>query len=295
MRCVTLTEATEIGQNNMNKTITDMKKLALTLTALLGFATIWGQSTPKADTTTFPIGDTEIIVINKNIEKSDSLNIDDIDNDDDDDSNFAFWDGLDLGMNFLLTSNNDSKYATKDEWIELDPARSLSWRLNLIEQRIPIAKQYVGLVTGLGVSWNSYSFNKNISLINSTDSIFGVVDSIPEYSKNKIRASYLQVPLMLEFNSSKDKDRAFHLAAGVIGGLRIGTVYKQEYDLDGQEVSVKVRDDWFLSPITLDATARIGYRNLTLWATYGLTPLFKNNKGPEVYPVSIGLSIIPFG
>lgn len=275
-----------------------MKKLALTSIALLAFSAIWAQSTSTADTTSFPLGDTEIIIINKNTPKPDSIPAENAFPDDDDCDNkdaLTHWAGLDLGMNFLLNSNNNTDLAAKDEWLELDPARSLSWRLNIYEEKIRIVKDYVGLVTGLGFTWNSYSFNNNVSLTSNADSTFGVIDSIPEYSKNKLRASYVNVPLMVEFNTSSDPKRTFHVSAGVIGGLRIGTVNRQKFDLDGQEYDIKVRDDFNFSPVTLDATARIGYRNFTLWATYGLTPLFKDSRGPEVYPVSVGLTIIPFG
>ena len=85
-----------------------------------------------------------------------------------------------------------------DEWIELDQAHSLSWRFNLFEQKIRIVKDYAGIITGVSLVYNSYSFDKNVALFANSDSTFAVLDTVSQYSKNKLRATYLQVPLMLE-------------------------------------------------------------------------------------------------
>lgn len=41
-------------------------------------------------------------------------------------------------------------------------------------------------------------------------------------------------------------------------------------------------------------TGRIGYKWLNLWGYYQLSTLFQKTKGPEMYPISIGITIIPF-
>jgi hypothetical protein len=121
-----------------------------------------------------------------------------------------------------------------------------------------------------------------------------MTDSLNTFDKNKLRTTYIKVPVMLEFNTSEDPKRSFHIAAGVIGGVRIGSITKQEYKVDDAKHKNRVKDDFNFSPITLDAAFRIGYGNLTLFANYGLTPLFEKDKGPEVYPVTVGLAILPW-
>jgi hypothetical protein len=99
---------------------------------------------------------------------------------------------------------------------------------------------------------------------------------------------------MLEFNTSQDNDRSFHVAAGVIGGWKMGSIVKQKWEDQNDKHQARRKSDFNLSPFTLDATARVGYKNFTVFATYGLTSLFEKNKGPEVYPVTVGLQIVPF-
>jgi len=69
---------------------------------------------------------------------------------------------------------------------------------------------------------------------------------------------------------------------------------KQLYYSDGSgKNKPKVFDDFYLQPFSLDATARIGWGPLNLYANYSLVQMFRAGKGPELYPFSIGL-IMPF-
>ncbi len=99
---------------------------------------------------------------------------------------------------------------------------------------------------------------------------------------------------MLEFNSSNSRSKTLHLAAGVLAGYKLTSKTKQEFTLDGYEYYVTRKDDYNLNPFKLDATARIGYGDFTMFATYSLTTLFEKNKGPELYPFSVGVRIVPF-
>ncbi len=109
------------------------------------------------------------------------------------------------------------------------------------------------------------------------------------------------------------KKNDFYISAGLIGSLRINSHSKRYYDELNKEFDVlqydkqtqdfvkigtatspdypKVKkfDDFYLNPFRLDATARIGWGRVNLFATYALTPMFRKNKGPELYPWSIGI------
>lgn len=39
-----------------------------------------------------------------------------------------------------------------------------------------------------------------------------------------------------------------------------------------------------------DLTARVNFGDLGLFVNYSLTPLFKDGKGPELYPMMVGIS-----
>jgi hypothetical protein len=271
-----------------------MKALLTSFAALLMTSMISAQSEQAKDTTRISLPEMEILIVNKEPSATDSVKGTNEMTDDERKEKLTYFAGLDLGVNFLLNGSGTTGFEGEDSWLDNDPARSLSWRWNMAEQKIRIVKDYMGITTGLAIAWNSYTFTNNIRVVNNSDSTWGVVDSLPNYSKNKLRTTHLQVPLLLSLNSSLNPDRNFHIDMGVIGGLRIGSRTKQKYDIDGRTQRETTVDDFNLAPVSLDATVRVGYRNFTLWASYGLTSLFRDGKGPEAYPLAVGLTVLPF-
>jgi hypothetical protein len=274
-----------------------MKTLSMTIAAILTAMIGWAQT--ESDTTNIMIGDKQILVIEpKTPSDSTVINLPDSMSDNFDSKHtLTHWDGIDVGVNMLLTKNGSMTMDSASQWLDLDYSRSFSWRFNIFEEKIRFYKDYVGLIVGAGLTYNSYGLKNNVRIQTSDSSATYAVtvpDSIMDYSKNKLRASYVNVPLMLEINTSRDNDKCFHIAAGVIGGWKMGSITKQKWENGGEKNEYRNKADYNLSPFTLDASARIGYRNFTVFATYGLTPLFQKNKGPEVYPVTVGLQIVPF-
>lgn len=276
-----------------------MKSIALTtLLAAFTLGLLAQTEEIKTDTTKVSLGTTQILIVDE--AASDSVDVDwddDTMSDDDRKYELTHWGGIDAGVNVLLNKNGGTDLDSADQWLGLDYSRSLSFRFNLFEEKIRIYKDYVGLIVGAGLTYNSYGLKKNVTL--ATNDSLGtyavtVPDSVADFSKNKLRASYINVPLMLEFNTSDDNNKSFHVAAGVIGGWKMGSITKQKWEDGDDKNSVRRKADFNMTPFTLDLTARVGYKNFTAFATYGVTPLFKKDKGPEVYPLTVGIQFIPF-
>lgn len=272
-----------------------MKKLLTTL-LIAGICAGGAAQETKTDTTKIVMGKTKILIV----ETLDDTKPEKVEEKEltprQRSKQLTFWSGLDVGVNTLFNADGRNAAPANAPWLDLEEIRSLSWNINFYQEKIRIIGDYVGVLTGMGLTYNSYGIKTNARIAHNNDSTFAstVPDSLFTFSRNKLRATYLRVPLMLEFNTSTDPDRTFHLAVGAIGGLRIGSMTRQIYEVDGQRHNDRLRSDFNLRTFTLDAALRIGYRNFTLWANYGLTPLFDDGKGPEVYPLSVGLSVIPF-
>ncbi|MBM3437128.1 MAG: PorT family protein, partial [Bacteroidetes bacterium] len=105
---------------------------------------------------------------------------------------------------------------------------------------------------------------------------------------------YLDIPLEIRYKSKND----FRLAVGFKFGflLRAHTKYKgDDYLADNpDDVVYKKSKLSFLEKNRYGFTARIGYKWLNLWGYYQLSTLFQKDYGPEMYPVSVGITIIPF-
>lgn len=277
-----------------------MKQMILAVLTLVSSATAFAQadsSKVAADTTNMKIGDTRIILIDEDPTNNDSTAVEYADNGPSDRLELTHFAGVDLGVNILLNSSGGTEFDSTMNWLELDYARSLTWRLNLIEQKIRLYKDYVGIMVGAGITYNSYGLRNNVKVVN-TDSTgttgIEIDPQLQDFTKNKLRVTYLNVPVMLEFNTSDQLSKSFHVSAGVTTGLKLGSLTRQKWENGDDKYNERVKGDFNFSPFTLDASVRIGYGNFTVFANYGLTPLFTKNDGPEVYPVSVGIQVAPF-
>ncbi len=66
------------------------------------------------------------------------------------------------------------------------------------------------------------------------------------------------------------------------------------YTEDGNKEKSKRHDEFNIEPFRFDATFRIGYQSYTLYASYALNTLFKENRGPSLHPFQVGINILNF-
>lgn len=212
----------------------------------------------------------------------------------DDKSQLSNWAGIDIAINGYMAADGTPDLSTADEYMELDYGKSRSVSINFLEHKARIVSDYFGLLTGAGLQYNSYRFANDYTLASQGDSLIAYVDSSISLSKNKLRTTYLNVPLMLEFNTSRKHERSFHMAVGVVGGLHLGSMYKQKYSSEGQDYKVKSKNDFQVAPYKLEAMIRLGYGSFNMFAGYQLTQLFEEGHGPELYPWTAGITLVAF-
>jgi hypothetical protein len=200
----------------------------------------------------------------------------------------AIWAGLGINANGFLNTNN--KIATSSElgFLELDPAKSIGLQVNLAEKRFPIFKDYLGVVTGLGLQWNRYSLKGayDVSVVN--DTLVGLATGL-NYTKNVLSSTYLQAPLLLQISTSKNPSKAWNISAGVVGGIRIDARQEQKWEADGKKNKDKTKDDFEFNPFQASLMATVGYGDWSLYMTYGLTDIFNEGSAPKVRGVNAGI------
>jgi len=245
-----------------------------------------------SDTTKFKLGNKKYIIIGESDEKFDHKNkITKKDSIRKYNKDFEHWNGIEIGVNGLMDYKNNINLPAGASFLELDYAKSLQLGLNIFEKDFHIYKNYVNIVTGLGFDFNHYAFQNNITLNGDTTYLSAITDSTIDYKKNKLNITYIKIPLMLEFNTSKNPNKNLHIAVGAEFAYRIHAVTKQKYDANDKHIKIRQRDDFNLEPFRYSAVARIGYNDVTIFANYGLNRLFKKDKGPQVYPFTIGVTV----
>jgi len=230
------------------------------------------------------------------------------------------WAGFEMGLNGYFNSDYNMSFPKETEYMDLRTTKSWAVHINFFEQNISLAKnQKWGLVTGLGTSWNNYRFSKDTRLNADSSELIGYIDKGISIRKSKLTAWYFNIPLLFEFQTNRyHKKNSFHLAAGMVMGVRISSHTKKYYneynktfdvilynpDTDNYETigtytspnysKEKSFDDFYLNPFKWDATVRIGWGFINLFATYSVNSMFKKDKGPELYPWTVGITFVNF-
>jgi hypothetical protein len=205
------------------------------------------------------------------------------------------WAGVDFGFN-LFTNPDYSGYSS--EFMENDIFRSNSTYLNLIQQSIGLQRNRntIGLVTGVGLQLKSYRLERNTTIQRLEN---GRIEPHTLYfdqnQKSKLSIVSLMVPLLAEFQIPVNhyKNRLY-ISGGAFGGVRLGSHTKIKYRADGKKEKLKTPGHYSLQDYKYGLMVRAGYRWVNVFATYELVPLFKENKGPELTPVTFGITLIRF-
>jgi hypothetical protein len=145
------------------------------------------------------------------------------------------------------------------------------------------------LVSGIGLSYNNYRFENPYTIQkvgNRTEPVLLTYDNL---SKTKLAVSYLNVPLLLEFQIpvNQNEGRLF-INAGVVGSVKIGSHTKVKYG----DVKDKDRSGFNINSFNYASTVRIGYKDVSLFAKYSLSSFFESGKGPDLSPFTLGISFL---
>ncbi|MFL5765657.1 MAG: GIN domain-containing protein [Bacteroidia bacterium] len=246
-----------------------------------------GEET-ASDTTKFKLGGKKYMIIGDGDNDGDHKNYSRKDSVHNYNEGFRHWQGLEFGVNGLMDYKNSLDLPSSGSFLELDYGRSIQFGLNLAEKDFHLYKNYVNIVTGFGFNFNHYSLQNNVTLNGDTTYLSAWNDSIG-YKKNVLKVAYIKVPLMLEINTSKNPNKNFHVGIGGQLAYRINAVQKQIYYINNDRHKVKHHDDFNLEPFEYSAIARVGYKDVTVYAEYGLNRMFKKDKGPQVYPFTLGV------
>jgi hypothetical protein len=236
--------------------------------------------------------ETRIVINDGDTEDSDDDNV--YHNYDGKDAGFN-WAGINLGFNGLLNAENSLKAPAGYDYLDMNNASSFQFGLNLFEKDIKIYHHYVMGMVGAGFSWNNYKFTTPYVLQAYQPTLTAKKDSGKVYDINKLRVTYFNVPLLIGFNASENKKKAFHVAAGVVVGLRMGAMVKTTtVDDNGEKNRLKTFALYNTDQVRYDGMIRLKYKWANIWASYSLNGLFKKNQGPEVHPVAVGVNILEF-
>ncbi len=227
------------------------------------------------------------------------------------------WAGIDLGINGYMTPGLNTGFGKTYGYLNQRYEKSININLNVYEQNIAFNKaKTIGLVTGLGFSFNNYRFSNPTYLSPDSNRMSGFYMHNVSVRKSKLSLFYLTVPVIFEFQTNNvRRDHRFFVGVGMLINARLrshtkiyfnepnkqyyletpasGTLLPGYYTTPNRTNRniVKSVNSFNLQPFRFDATLRIGYGIISLYATYALNQMFLKGQGPVLNQWSAGISL----
>jgi len=186
-------------------------------------------------------------------------------------------------------SLNDSDYkAGGSRFFEL----GFAWKTRVFKE-----SNWLRFGYGMSLQYNSLKPKDNQYFVRNND-----VTSLQVHpynlKKSKIRNTNLVVPISLEFGSSEKIDKGDYsifspfqkikFTIGGYAGIRIGTMQKLKYSVDGDREKDKTRNHYNMNDFVYGVTAGIARNGIGLYMKYDLNPLFSS---PNVKQNNVSLGL----
>jgi len=153
---------------------------------------------------------------------------------------------------------------------------------------------------GIGLGFSTHNLYGNFLVNSHPDStrLEPIPDSI-SYKRSKLCMPYLWIPIEFRFISKTKIAFAIGFKAGYMlpaHSKYVGDDYIGENNVHypHDELRMKLRGIRNMERFAYGPTIRFGYKWFHVSAYYSLSTIFNKNKGPDVYPVSVGFLLLPF-
>ena len=175
----------------------------------------------------------------------------------------------------------------------LRAGKSINVNVWIFMQRLNLIKHHVNLKYGMGLELNNYRYKSSVSYKEGglvpyttgtqTNAPFIFRDSI-SFSKNKLAADYLTVPMMLNFTSNPyKKDKGISFSVGVSAGYLYSQRNKQKSSERGKD---RNKGDYDLEKFKISYIAELGLGPVRLYGSYSPRSMYERSL--DIKPYTIG-------
>jgi hypothetical protein len=152
---------------------------------------------------------------------------------------------------------------------------------------------------GPGIASDNMYFDKmTVGIKDNTSSVrFNDVSDTSHFKKYKLSTNYLEAPVELRYRFNPDDDKkSVKIALGAKVGTLLnahikGTTFQNSGNQTLNDYTLKESSKKFFSKQRLSVMGRVGIGSFSLFASYSVTPVFKEGLGPTAKPLTIGLTL----
>jgi hypothetical protein len=204
----------------------------------------------------------------------------------------AHWAGIEIGLNNYLSGDYKFTLPPEDNFMDINSGISYNFNINFAQLGLRLSSNS-GIVAGLGLEFNNYYFDGNNNIMKDENGVIVEYDAGADgitLKKSKFSSTYFTAPLLLEFQIPVRGHKTVNIAGGVIGGAKLCSSTKMVYYVSNDKQKIKGKNDYSMNYLRWGPTARIGYEHFQLYGTLYLTGLFQKDRGPELYPLQVGMA-----
>ena len=207
---------------------------------------------------------------------------------------FSFSFGQKIGQSTIKRFSIGLDYYT-DIWLKKPPdikTRAINQGISVFGMyNYPFGESNFSIAIGIGTGFHNMYTKGRIEDIKADTITFVTIPDSIDYKRYKLGLSYFDIPL--EFRLKTDKK--FRVAIGVKFGFLMDakTKYKGDRE-DGELVNIKEKKVNNIQNFRFGPTIRIGYDWFNVYAYYQVTKVFEPGRGPDIYPLSVGITLLPF-
>ncbi len=198
---------------------------------------------------------------------------------------------------FLQNNRPGQPDLDKDDF-KLKTGKSMNINIWFFIQQLNLVKENVSLKYGLGLELNNYRYKSSKSISYKEDGQIpytnGIITNKPfifrdsiSFSKNKLAADYLTIPVMLNFATNDwGKHRGFNIAFGISGGYLYSQRNKQVSKERGKE---KNKGDYDLEKFKFSYIGEVGIGPVKFYASYAPKSIYEHSL--DMRPFNFGIRI----
>jgi hypothetical protein len=135
----------------------------------------------------------------------------------------------------------------------------------------------------VGAKCDIYTFStKNLVLEKGRDHLIYHTDTTKLFKKSKLTNTFLTVPAVVEVHA-----RGLSLIAGVEGNLLVWSNTKMKATSGHKD---RVHSDFYQNLFSYNLLAQVTVSGFGAYVRANMSPMFKKDRGPEIYQFSAGLS-----
>lgn len=196
----------------------------------------------------------------------------------------------------LVNQPGTSALSEKD--FKLRTGKSVNINFLVVGQRVSLIKHKLNLKYALGLDLNNYRFKSNISFSEGGLNPYNTSEDISHafvyrdeehFTKNKLSADYITLPVMFNFTSNPGSygSSGLSLSAGISMGYLYSARNKQKSDASGKQ---KNRGDYDIDKWKFSYVGELGVGPIHLFGSYSPKSMFKNDLNFRPYAIGIRLT-----